>query len=321
MFSTPALIHYLSAMLAVVLSGIGIGLGLSFAVDGMLEGLIRQGNADNPLTKTLMYGMFIIEGSFVISFIISISILFPAYSKLTLPIALGEFGMAMAVGLCTCFVGLASGFAVQGACRAVSRQPLFANKIQTMTIVMQTLIETPVFFSFVIALIIKTKLEPYMTITDGIKIMLAGCTTGMGSIGPSIGQLIFSNKSCFAPGMNKQSYLKIFAYSVLTEALIETPILFSFVVAIFIMFKKIIATWTIALATLSSVTFVISFGAMGTAIGIGMVGSKSAIEIAINPNNYPQILKTSLICQILIETANLFGFVTALTMLAKMTNI
>lgn len=319
MLLSPETLHYLAAVLAIVLSGFGIGLGLATAVSGMMSGMVRQSQAYAELNKTLMYGVFIIEGSFIVSFIVAISILFPAYTRLTMPIALGELGMSLAVGLCSSFVGLASGFAVRGACQAVARQPLFAGKIQLLTITLQTLIETPVFFSFVIAIIIKTQLSESLLMSDGMRIMAAGIATGVGAIGPSIGQLIFSERACFAPGINRQAYVKIFAFCVLTEALIETPVLFSFVVSIFMLFKKIALAPEIALLVFLSIALVISLGTAGTAIGIGLVGSKGVTQVAMEPDSYPQILKTSLICQILIETGSLFAFVTALSMLIKAT--
>lgn len=307
----------MAAAIAIAISGIGTGIGLSSAVMGMMEGVTRQGGASDQLSKTSMYGMFIIEGSSIVAFIVTISILIPAYTTLTMPIALGEMGMALAVGLCSCFVGIASGAAVNGACKAVARQPLFANKIQMFTVIIQTLIETPVFFSFVIALIIKTKLTESLLLCDGIRIMAAGLATGLGSIGPSIGQMLFTQKGCFAPGINRQAYAKIFAFCILTEAFIETPVLFSFVISIFMLFKQIVLCPTSSMMIFLSTAFVISIGTAGTAIGIGIVGRKGVEQIAIEQNNYPQILKTSLICQILIETGSLFAFVIALSMLIK----
>lgn len=319
-FNTKA-IHYLAAALSVTLSGIGIGLGLAKAVDGMLDGVVRQNYAYGELSKILWYGIAFIETSFIFAFIVSISILFPMYETLTLPIAFGELGMALAIGVCSAFVGVAGGSAVYGGCKAVARQPIFVNKIQMLTAGIQTLMETPVLFSFIIALIIKTKLSSSLLLSDGIRMLAAGLTIGCGSVGPSIGQLIFSKEGCYAPGVNRQNYSKIFLFCVLTEAFIETPILFAFIISVFLLFKKIMIAQSLIIPILLSIAFVMSLGTAGTSIGIGIVGKNAVMQVATDSNNYPQILKTSLICQVLIETACLFSFVIALSMVIKATTL
>ncbi len=318
----PKTIHYLAAAISVTFSGIGVALGLAKAVSGTIDGFVRQGSAVQELSKIWWTGIAFIEGSFIFSFIVSIAILLaPPYENLTMPIAIAELGMALAMGVCSAFVGLAGGFAVHGGSKAAARQPIFVNKIQMLTAGIQTLMETPIVFSFIVAFTIQMKLTETMSLASGFRMLAAGLTIGFGSIGPSIGQLIFSKDCCYAPGINRKNYSKILLFSVLTEAFIETPILFSFIVSIFLLFKKIILAQALVIPILLSVAFVMSLGTIGASIGIGIVGSNAVMQIASESNNYPQILKTSLICQVLIETACLFSFVIALSMVIKATTL
>jgi F0F1-type ATP synthase membrane subunit c/vacuolar-type H+-ATPase subunit K len=310
-------IHYFAAVLVLLLSGLGLSFGLSWSMDGLFGAVSRQVAAVPQLNKLVMYGMLLIEGSFIMAFIIAISILFPAYSQITLPIALGELGMALAVGCCSCVVGFASAFALHGACSAVARQPFFVSKIQMLTMVVQTLIETPVFFAFIIALLIKIKLVVGLDLVDGMRLLASGATIGLASIGPSVGQLLFTQQCCFAPGINRHAYNKIFTFAVMTEAFIETPILFAFVLSILLLFKKVVLSTIFAAGLFVAMVAGISLGTAGTGLGIGYLAAKSVREIAHDPDNYQALLKLSVLCQIFIETSAIFAFVVVLLLLFR----
>ena len=60
---------------------------------------------------------------------------------------------------------------------------------------------------------------------------------GLGSLGPAIGQALFARQACRAVGLSRAAYGKVFTLSMLTEALIETPVLFAFVVSIAMVLK------------------------------------------------------------------------------------
>ena len=314
-------IHYLAAILVLLLSGIGLSFGLSWSVDGLFAGLSRQTAAAAQLNKLVMYGMLLIEGSFILAFIIAIAILFPTYQQLTWSIALAELGMALAVGICACTVGFASSFALNGACKAVARSPFFVGKIQMLTMVVQTLIETPVFFAFIIALLIKIRLDASLSLIDGIRLLAAGATIGLAAVGPTIGQLLFSQKACLAAGINRHAFNKIFTFTVMTEAFIETPILFAFVLAILLLLKKITLSLLLAIGLFVAMVFGISLGTAGTGAGIGFLAAKSVQEIAHDPDNYHPIMRLSVMSQILIETSAIFAFIIALLMFFRAISI
>jgi F0F1-type ATP synthase membrane subunit c/vacuolar-type H+-ATPase subunit K len=214
-------------------------------------------------------------------------------------------------------VALASGFAITGACMAAARQPFFANKIQMLSIIILTLTETPVFFALIIALFMKNNFTSAMALAEGIKLLCVGLLFGAVSVGPSVGQMIFAKDACLATGINRQAYPKIFTFSVLTEAFIETPVLFAFVLAIFMMLKNFILSPMIATSVFFSTALVVSLGALGVGIGIGLVASNSVKKIAANPEGYTQILQTSILSSIFIETSSIFCFFVALLMLIK----
>ena len=84
-----------------------------------------------------------------------------------------------------------------------------------------THIKPVVTIAFIVALLIRLSLTPDTTTFEGIKLLCAGAVVGIGSIGPSIGQLFFARSACTSIGVHKKAYNRIFAFSLLSQAIIE----------------------------------------------------------------------------------------------------
>lgn len=315
MFINPYVLHSLSAALAILFPSLGVAFGLEIAASGMLEATLRQPSAVKQISKIFVLGAAMIEGTFIAAFIVTLAMVFPSYSHLTLEISIAELGMALAIGLCACFVALASGFTIRGTCKAVARQPFFVNKIQMLAMIILTLTETPVFFALIIALFMRNNLTALLTLPQSIKMLGVGFLMGLVAVGPCIGQILFAEQSCFAVGVNRKAYNKLFTFSVLTEALIETPILLAFVLAIFILIKDFALSSLLSCAVFLSSSLVASIGALGAGFGLGYIGGHSAQKIASNPEQYPAILQTSILSSIFVETTNIFCFFVAVLIL------
>jgi F0F1-type ATP synthase membrane subunit c/vacuolar-type H+-ATPase subunit K len=142
---------------------------------------------------------------------------------------------------------------------------------------------------------------------------------GVGAIGPSVGQAIFSNSSCTAAGLNKDSFGKLLTFSLLSQAVIQTPIIFCLVIAITIIFKPVTAILTPFIASVAffSPAFAISVGSIGPAIGIGYAASKTSRHVALDAKNYPLFVRSSLLAQAIIESAAIYALIVALVLMTK----
>jgi F0F1-type ATP synthase membrane subunit c/vacuolar-type H+-ATPase subunit K len=220
--------------------------------------------------------------------------------------------MGLTIGLGACMVGVASAFALGAASTAVARQPASLTKIQMLSFIVQTLIETPVFLTLVVAMLIKHKLSVELTLVDGIRFLAAGLIMGCASIGPSIGQMLFTSKCCLAPGLNRQAYNKIFTFTILTEAFLETPLLLALVAVILILLRTMVLSTISSIGLFLGALFGLCISAIGVGVGSGFLAGKGIMQIAENPDNYSSILGFNIICQILIETAIIFSFVVVL---------
>jgi len=316
---TPQLLHVLSAGIAIVLGGIGSGLGQGIAGYGALNAIARQTSSTGPIIRTMILGLALIESGVILSLVVTLTLLFGGMPTITTAIGLAELGMGFAIGISAFAVSIASSYAVTAACESIARQPFFSQKIITLMILAQSIMSAPVVFALIVALLIKLKIVAALSMADGIKYLAAGLTIGVGSIGPSIGQGIFSFASCQAAGLNKRSFNKLLTFSLLSQAVIQTPVIFCLVIAIVTIFKPIAAATApiIAIANFFSPSFAISIGSLGTAIAIGYAASKSCKPIVLDPENYPLYLRTSLLAQAIIESAAIYALIVSLALMTK----
>lgn len=315
----PELLHALAAGLAIVLGGVGSGLGQGIAGFGALQAMARQQASSDHIVRTMVLGLALIESGVILSLVITLMLLFGGLTQITLAIGLAELGMGLAIGIASAAISISSAFAVKAACQAIARQPFFMQKILTLMLLSQSIIGAPGIFAFIIALLIKVNILETLTVVDGIKLLAAGCTIGVGAIGPSIGQAIFSHSSCTAAGLNREAFAKLLTFSLLSQAVIQTPIIFCLIIAITTVFKSIAATTSpfIAVVSFFSPAFAISVGSMGTAVAIGYAASKSSKYVVLKPENYPLFVRSSLLAQAIIESAAIYALIVALILMTK----
>ena len=315
MIVTPELLHYCAAGLPLLLGALGGGIGLGIAGRGAHEAMERQGSANPSIFRSTVIGLTLIEGSAVIALITTLILLLARHKAITWELAYAELGIALAVGISAMSVSIASSFVVKAATQAIARQPHFTQKILTFMLISQSIIEAPVLFAFIIAMIIHNDLQRTINMGDGLELLAAGIAIALGCIGPCIGQAIFSHASCTAIGMNKNIYNKIFPFALLNQALIETPVIFCMLFSLITLlvgpdlpplidgYKHLIASGCIGI------------GAIGASIGIGYVASRSCYPIALEPSTYSVIARTSFLAAVFIESSVIYALIVALLLI------
>ena len=317
---TPIGLHYLAIIGAVVLSALGGGIGQGIAGLGGTEAVIRQRAGQSSIFRAMMLGLALAESGTILSLVVALLMLFSQSPEtITWGIAFAELGMGLAIGVSSAAMGIASGFAVKAACGSIGRQPYIAQKIITLMLLVQSIIEAPVIFALLVALLIKTRIYDAMTIFEGIKLAGAGLVMGVGSIGPSIGQAIFVNASCKAIGLNKDSYGKLLPFSLLSQAVIETPLIFSLIISALLIYKPISQNLPLTTAIVSLViAFVVGVGTGGAAISSGYTASKSVKYVALDVKSYGLLLRTTLLGQAIIESSAIYALIVGLILITKL---
>src|SRR5437870_5245177 len=121
------------------------------------------------------------------------------YGTITFAVAINAIGVGIGQGL-------TSGAALQ----AINRQPSARLDI-------------------IIALFIQGQSVFVETMRDSLRLISSGLAIGLGSVGPAIGLAIFAKAACAGIGINRKAYAKILPFTFISEAIIETPVIFAFV--------------------------------------------------------------------------------------------
>jgi F-type H+-transporting ATPase subunit c len=317
---TPIDLHYIAIIGAVVLSALGGGIGQGIAGLGGTSAIIRQKAGQNSIFRAMMLGLALAESGTILSLVVALLMMFSQPAEtVTWGIAYAELGMGFAIGIASAAMGIASGFAVKAACESVGRQPYISQKIITLMLLVQSIIEAPVIFALLVALLIKTRIYDAMTIYEGIKLAGAGLAMGVGSIGPSIGQAIFVKSACEALGLNKDSYGKVLPFSLMSQAVIETPLIFSLIISALLIYKPVTQELAVTTACVSlAIAFVVGFGTGGAAVSSGYTASKSVKYVALDVTKYGLFLRTTLLGQAIIESSAIYSLIVGLILITKL---
>lgn len=316
MFNTT-LFHYLTVGLAVGCNSVAVGIGEGLAGLAAMKAFNIQPSARAEITRTLMLSMALIETSAIIGLTIAFMLLKPTLDHPNAPFMhYSVTGIGIAICLTGAVLGIAASFPAQAACLAVARQPFFTQKIQMIMLLTQSLMQTPLLFAFVISFFIKDQMPNVTSLAESIRLISAGLCIGLGSIGPTIGLAGFARQACESLSVNRFAYSEILSFTLISEALIESPIIFSLVMAFALLGAKSSA---MCLATggapYIAAAIVMGLGTLGVGIGSGKTATKACQYLALNPENYSQLSRTSLTAQVLIETCSIYAFLIALFVL------
>lgn len=312
---TPIALYYMTAGATVFLSALGCGIGLGIAGLSATSSMTRQPAAIGPSFRALIIGLAFIESSAIIALVSTIISLMSAQHDMTWHQAVASIGGMLAVGIAAMVIGIASSFVVKATAASIARQPLLAQKLITYMLIAQSVIEAPVIFAFIINLLIHTRITPTIGFEQSLQLLAAGLVIAVGCIGPSIGQALCSFSAASAMGTNITSYGRLFPFSLLNQAIIETPMIFCLLTALIILFKPNHSFFN-AIQTLVA-TCSMGLGALGSAIGLGFVARRSTTQIALEPSAYPSIMRATLLSAALIESTAIYALIAALLLLNR----
>lgn len=311
------IMYVLSISIPVTMSALGAGIGQGLIGLKSLQAMNIQPSASSEINKISTVGLSLTETAAILGLVISIVLNLDT----TIPLnyqsaALGRIGIGVAIGLSGFIAGIASSLPTQAACLAVARQPFFANKILQLMLLTQTVIMTPNVFGFIIALLINLKVGTAVNLNEGLQLLAAGLSIGIGSIGPCIGLSLFAFSACKAVGINRKSYTKILPFTFIAEAIIETPVIFSLLISLLILNIKVSSTAPI-MQGISFVAAAICMGmsTIGTGISAGKTGSAACDHIGESPEHYSIISKVALLALAMIDTFAIYGFIVAIILI------
>ena len=313
------LYHY--ALMALTTSVICCIAGIANGLVSMtgIRSIVMQPHAQSKITRALLLGSALTDTASLIALVItSLFISHTTFNAAQPFINYGEVGALLGLLIAGTVVTIATSLPARAACNAIARQPLFAQEIQRLMLVTQSLIQTPLIFAFIIAFMIKGKLVNITNLAQAVHLAAAGLCIGLSSIGPTIGLGLFTKNIITSLGYNRSIYKKIVMFTFMSATIIESPLIFSFVITLLIL-KAPITHTTFLVESIGCLfaALIMAIGTLGSGISLGLVARKACASIMEYPEQYNDIRKVSLISQIFIETISIYSFLIAAIILLK----
>ncbi len=308
-------LHFSTVALTVSVNSIGVGLGEGLTSRAALQAIDKQPSAQNEIARVAILGTALIETSAIMGVTISFYLLLGSKGVTqSLPTNIAEIGIALAICLSGLVIGLASSFPAREACLAIARQPFFADKILRFMLITQSIIQTPIIFGFIIAILIRSQATNISTIPEALVLVASGLCIGLGSIGPAIGLASFAKQACRGLGINRKAYGNIMSFTFISQAIIETPMIFALLVSLMLI---ILPTNPSLLSGISFIgaAFCMGLGTLGPGIASGKTAASACHQIALKPELYSSISKVSMFGQGLIDTCAIYTFLIAISLI------
>ncbi len=306
-----AIIHYLTIGLTTAFSAVGVSIGQGMATQAGLDAVNRQPAAHKDITRSLIIALALIETGAMLGLLIPLILFFnpPA----TLYGALAEIGMGIAIALPAISTGYASALPAREAFHAMSRQPFFSKKIRNLLLLAQSLIQTPLIFGFIIALIISSLIPSLTTMSQSLTLIASGLSIGLGCIGPALGSGNFTAHACKSTGLNKTIFQEMFTFTLISQALIETAVIFAAIVSLLLISQApSVPDYTIIGWVYIAISFTMGIGTLGAGISSGRIAASAAIQMALNHSARTSLSRASMLAQGLVDTIPIYALIIAL---------
>lgn len=220
---------------------------------------------------------------------------------------LGYTGAAIAIGLGAIGTALGEGIAARQATGACARQPKASGDILNAMLIGQAVAETAGIFALLIALILLFQSKE-ANLTQAFGLLAAGIATGVGAIGTGYGSGLPAAATCDGIARNPDNKNSLTVLSLIGQAVTQTPVIFSLVVSLILIFQKFDDNMIKSVALLSA-GLCMGFGAIGPGVGAGIT-AKSAVEVVSRkPQMQSTILQTMLLGQSVAQSTAIYAMV------------
>jgi F-type H+-transporting ATPase subunit c len=312
-----SVLHFLAIVVSTGAAVLGVSRGHAYIAHAALTAMNRQPSVQAELRRSMLLALALVETAAVLGLLLSILLL--RSSEPSLPVAIGQLGIAFAIGIPGLFLGWSLAGPIGEAILAIARQPFLTRRLTNFMLIVVSVLETAVIFGFVVALLIFYKLRSITTISQGLILMAAGIATGIGAIGPIIGGCHFTKSSFRGVGKNRTALAKLNTFTFVSQAIIETPIIFATVIAILLINQQAIIPFENPLIGFAYLIFGASIGisTFGAGISSGRTAAAAAQQISRNPQMASTLSRASMMAQGLIDTCAIYAFIIALLLTFK----
>ena len=177
------------AGLSMGFGAIGSGIGSGFPGGQCCLGISRQPAIGSRLTTNMLIGSAVCQTPAIFSMVVALMLIFMDFSNSPLfPTWAALIGAGLSTGLAAIGSGYGGGLAAGVSCDGISRNPESIANVTTTMLVGQAVAQTPSIFGLLISFILLFKAFPEShALSESMALLAAGIWTGLGGIGPGIG--------------------------------------------------------------------------------------------------------------------------------------
>lgn len=299
----------LSAGICMGLGALGSGVGAGYPALEAIWGAARQPAVGGQMTTTMLIGQAVCQTPAIFSLVIAFMLMFRNCVGLDVwPYGASLLGAGIAMGFGAIGSGWGGGQAGGAACEGAARQPHLRGPLTTLMLVGQAVAQTPAIFALLVAIMLISIGPTEGTILTSAAVLGAGISVGFGAIGSGMGNGITAEGACSAISRESSTTKDMLTFMLVGQAVGQTPVIFSLVVALMLMFITFnIPATLVGFCALLAAGISMGLGAIGSGWGNGATGAAACKAVAMEPTQRPVILTLMLVGQAVAQTPAIFA--------------
>ncbi|BBO76549.1 hypothetical protein DSCW_39660 [Desulfosarcina widdelii] len=226
------------AGLSMGFGAIGSGVGSGFPGGQACLGISRQPAVASRLTTNMLIGSAVCQTPAIFSMVVALMLLFMDFSQAPLhPTWAALVGAGLSTGLAAIGSGYGGGMAAGTSCEGVARQPETVGNVTTIMLVGQAVAQTPSIFGLLVSFILMFKTFPEShQLQAAMALLGAGLCTGLGGIGPGVGNGMAAESAVRWVARNVQNAADLMRTMLVGQAVSQSTAIYAMVVSLVLIF-------------------------------------------------------------------------------------
>ena len=229
---------FLGAGLCMGFGAIGSGIGSGFPAAAACEGMARQPAIGRKLTTSMLIGSAVCQTTSIYALVIALILIFFDFSSMALsPGWAALLGAGLATGIAAIGPAIGEGMVAGACCEGISRNPSAAAQTTNYMLLGQAVTETTGIYGLLISFVLLFKnYAPTDAFAPAFALLGAGICMGVGAIGPGIGEGFTAKGGISWIARNEDAQAIIVRSMLVGQAVSESTGIYSFVIALVLIF-------------------------------------------------------------------------------------
>jgi F-type H+-transporting ATPase subunit c len=212
--------------LAVGIAAASISIASSFVVRAASQAIARQPFFAQKIMTFMLIAQSIIEAPAIFAFIIALLVKTQLTTLITAETSIKLFAAGMVIALGCIGPSIGQALLARAACTSIGLNKNVYNKLFPFALLNQAIIETPMIFCVLLALII-TYTNPV-----ALKALMAALTLGTAAIGSALGIGYVASRGAYQIALDPTVYANILRPTILAAAFIESSMIYGLIVSL-----------------------------------------------------------------------------------------